>query len=202
MASLSSRYPPRNTLPRNSAKAVVQSMQRWSSWRDPAHQRNWPKRLSICMKSFDRLFPQASRDGESLVCLISIKSRGWLKQRIRSVGCYTKRLVHLANGDDCMTLKIESVAFAAGGEIPTHYTGEGADESPPLSWSGVPANTKSLAFIVDDPDAPDPAAPKMVWVHWLLYNLPPQTADLAAAIAPRDLPPGTLEGLNDWKRTG
>ena len=58
-----------------------------------------------------------------------------------------------------MTLKIESVAFAAEGEIPTHYTGEGADESPPLSWSGVPANTKSLAFIVDDPDAPDPPAP-------------------------------------------
>ncbi len=99
-----------------------------------------------------------------------------------------------------MTLKIESSAFAPGGEIPTRYTGEGEDISPPLSWSGVPSGTKSLALIVDDPDAPDPAAPKMVWVHWVLYNSPPSATGLAEAV--KTLPAGTGEGLNDWKRTG
>ena len=99
-----------------------------------------------------------------------------------------------------MTLKIESVAFASGGEIPKRYTGEGADESPPLSWSGVPANTKSIALIVDDPDAPDPTAPKMVWVHWLLYNIPPSTKGLQEGV--KKFPAGTREGFNDWNRTG
>ena len=71
-----------------------------------------------------------------------------------------------------MTLTITSTAFADHGEIPARYTCEGDDCSPPLSWSGIPAGTKSLVLIIDDPDAPDPAAPKMTWVHWLLYNLP------------------------------
>ena len=99
-----------------------------------------------------------------------------------------------------MTLKIESTAFAPGGEIPIRYTGDGEDVSPPLSWSGVPANTKSLVLIVDDPDAPDPAAPKMVWVHWLLHNIPPSVTGLSEGV--KSLPVGTGEGLNDWKRTG
>jgi Raf kinase inhibitor-like YbhB/YbcL family protein len=99
-----------------------------------------------------------------------------------------------------MTFKIESSAFAAGGKIPSRYTGEGEDLSPPLAWSGVPAATKSLALIVDDPDAPDPAAPKMVWVHWVLYNIPPSVTGLSEGV--KTLPAGTREGLNDWKRTG
>lgn len=99
-----------------------------------------------------------------------------------------------------MTLKIESTAFAADGEIPVRYTGEGADLSPPLSWSGVPSSTKSLVLLVDDPDAPDPAAPKMVWVHWVLYNIPPSVTGLSEGV--KSLPVGTGEGLNDWKRTG
>lgn len=99
-----------------------------------------------------------------------------------------------------MPLTISSPAFAAGGSIPTKYTCEGEDCSPALNWSGVPAGTKSLALIVDDPDAPDPAKPKMVYVHWVLYNLPPDCAGLAESV--RDLPPGTREGTNDWKRTG
>lgn len=99
-----------------------------------------------------------------------------------------------------MTLKIESAMFAPGGEIPIRYTGQGEDVSPPLSWSGVPANSKSLVLIVDDPDAPDPAAPKMVWVHWLLYNIPPSVTGLSEGV--KALPAGTGEGLNDWKRTG
>jgi len=70
-----------------------------------------------------------------------------------------------------MTLKLESSAFSDGDTIPAGHTCDGADTSPPLAWSGVPKGTRSLAIIVDDPDAPDPAAPKMVWVHWVLYNL-------------------------------
>jgi Raf kinase inhibitor-like YbhB/YbcL family protein len=88
------------------------------------------------------------------------------------------------------------------GEIPARYTCEGADISPPLSWSGVPDGTKSLVLIVDDPDAPDPKAPKMTWVHWVLYNLPPTAQGLPEAVAPDGLPEGTIEGKNDWGRTG
>ena len=55
---------------------------------------------------------------------------------------------------------------------------------------------------MDDPDAPDPAAPKMTWVHWVLYNLPPDACHLPEAVAPAALPAGTLEGMNDWDRTG
>jgi Raf kinase inhibitor-like YbhB/YbcL family protein len=99
-------------------------------------------------------------------------------------------------------MRISSSAFAANAAIPSQFTCEGADHSPPLALAEIPAGAKSLALIVDDPDAPDPAAPKMTWVHWVLYNLPPQTTGLTEAIAPRELPPGTLEGLNDWKRTG
>jgi Raf kinase inhibitor-like YbhB/YbcL family protein len=99
-----------------------------------------------------------------------------------------------------LTLKLTSSAFASGGEIPSKYTCEGEDLSPPLAWSDVPANAKSLALIVDDPDAPDPAAPKMTWVHWMLYNIPVSAAGLAEGA--RALPAGTLQGLNDWKRTG
>jgi len=101
-----------------------------------------------------------------------------------------------------MSLILQSAAFVQGAEIPQEHTCQGRDTSPPLAWSGVPANAQSLVLIVDDPDAPDPAAPKMTWVHWLLYNLPPGTTALPAAIAPADLPPGTRGGRNDWQRTG
>ncbi|MGZ8215539.1 MAG: YbhB/YbcL family Raf kinase inhibitor-like protein, partial [Methylosarcina sp.] len=63
-------------------------------------------------------------------------------------------------------------------------------------------NTQSLVLIVDDPDAPDPAAPRMTWVHWVLYNIPPSSSGLAENIAPDDLPEGTLQGKNDWQQTG
>ncbi len=99
-------------------------------------------------------------------------------------------------------MKISSTTFTHNGSIPKIHTCEGNDTSPALAWSGAPPATKSYALIVDDPDAPDPAAPKMTWVHWVLYNLPPSAPGLAAAVAPQDLPKGTLEGLNDWKRTG
>jgi Raf kinase inhibitor-like YbhB/YbcL family protein len=98
-------------------------------------------------------------------------------------------------------VQITSSSFSPQGMIPSRYTCEGPDTSPPLAWSGVPPSAKSLALIVDDPDAPDPKAPKMTWVHWVLYDLPPQTPGLGEG-ASRALPQITKEGLNDWKRTG
>ena len=101
-----------------------------------------------------------------------------------------------------MTLKITSSAFIHQAAMPSTYTCEGRNVSPPLSWEGVPADTQSLVLVVDDPDAPDPAAPKMTWVHWVLYNLPPSSTGLPEAVSSAQLPARTLEGLNDWKRTG
>ena len=100
------------------------------------------------------------------------------------------------------TMKITSSAFAHNSAIPAKYTCDGRDVSPELIWSDVPANARSLVLIVDDPDAPDPAAPKMTWVHWVLYNLPPTATGLKEGVKPSELPAGTREGLNDWKRTG
>jgi len=107
-----------------------------------------------------------------------------------------------SNGDNLMAFEITSTSFAHRGEIPRKYTCEGTDVSPPLAWSAIPDGTKSLALIVDDPDAPDPAAPKMTWVHWVLYDIPPTTTGLPEAVGSRGLPAGTLEGNNDWKRAG
>jgi Raf kinase inhibitor-like YbhB/YbcL family protein len=98
--------------------------------------------------------------------------------------------------------KLTSPAFAAGESIPERHTCQGADISPPLLWTDLPTGTRSLALIVDDPDAPDPAAPKMTWVHWILYNIPPNTTGLPEAVTSSALPAGTLEGINDWRRTG
>jgi hypothetical protein len=101
-----------------------------------------------------------------------------------------------------MALTIGSAAFEDGAPMATKYTCEGEDISPPLQWEGIPEGTRSLALIMDDPDAPDPAAPKMTYVHWVLYNLPPDSNGLPERTRSEDLPPGTLEGLNDWQRTG
>ncbi len=101
-----------------------------------------------------------------------------------------------------MALTLTSSAFVHNGEIPRRYTCQGEDVSVQLAWSGIPAGTKSLALIVDDPDAPDPKAPRMTWVHWVLYNIPPSASGLKEAIKANELPSGTREGLNDWKRTG
>jgi Raf kinase inhibitor-like YbhB/YbcL family protein len=101
-----------------------------------------------------------------------------------------------------MALTVTSPAFPPGGEIPKVHTCEGADTSPAVAWAGVPGHAKSLALIVDDPDAPDPRAPRMTYVHWVLYNVPPTATGLAEGAGRGGLPPGTLEGTNDWKRTG
>ena len=101
-----------------------------------------------------------------------------------------------------MALKLKSSAFDNGAEIPARYTCEGEDVSPPLSWEGVPEASRSLVLIVDDPDAPDPAAPKVVWVHWVLCNIPPEINTLAEHITSATLPAGAIEGINDWQRLG
>jgi Raf kinase inhibitor-like YbhB/YbcL family protein len=107
-----------------------------------------------------------------------------------------------AQEDKAMTLKLTSTAFEHEGAIPKIHTCQGQDVSPPLAWSGVAANAKSLVLIVDDPDAPDPAAPKMTWVHWVLYDLPVSSKGLAEGVKPAALPAGAREGTNDWQRTG
>ncbi|MBI5544387.1 MAG: YbhB/YbcL family Raf kinase inhibitor-like protein [Deltaproteobacteria bacterium] len=101
-----------------------------------------------------------------------------------------------------MAMTLNSPAFKHDGDMPTSTTCEGKDSSPALSWSNVPAGAKSLVLIVDDPDAPDPKAPKMTWVHWLLYNLPPTTQGLPEGVKADQLPAGTLEGITDFKRPG
>jgi len=101
-----------------------------------------------------------------------------------------------------MPLTITSDAFPPNGAIPSKYTCEGEDVSPPLRWSGVPEGARSLALIVDDPDAPDPAAPKRVYVHWVLYDIPPSATGLPEGVTSRDLPRGTREGKNDFGKVG
>jgi len=101
-----------------------------------------------------------------------------------------------------MSLIITSTSFTHGHMIPARCTCDGVNISPQLAWTGVPAGTKSLALTVDDPDAPDPSAPRMTWVHWVLYNIPPSASDLTEGIAEKNLPAGTMQGVNDWHRTG
>ncbi len=96
-------------------------------------------------------------------------------------------------------MQLTSTAFAPNGEIPTSHTCEGADRAPALAWSGAPAGTRSFALIVDDPDAPDPKAPKMTWVHWVAYDLPPSTTSLPEG---GKLPAGAREGVSDFGKTG
>jgi Raf kinase inhibitor-like YbhB/YbcL family protein len=110
--------------------------------------------------------------------------------------------VNLLRAEEIMALTLKSSAFDNGGEIPSRYTCEGEDVSPSLVWTGVPETARSLVLIIDDPDAPDPKAPKMTWVHWVLYNIPPDVTGLPEGVVPAKLSPGMMEGLNDWKRIG
>jgi Raf kinase inhibitor-like YbhB/YbcL family protein len=97
-------------------------------------------------------------------------------------------------------MELTSIAFAPQGSIPRRFTCEGDDVSPPLAWARVPPGARSLVLIVDDPDAPDPAAPQRTWVHWVLYNIAADASGLPEGGQP--LPTGTHEGLNDWQRHG
>ena len=103
-------------------------------------------------------------------------------------------------GKSPATMTMTSPAFGANEDIPSEYTCEGGDTSPPLAWDGVPADAKALALIVDDPDAPDPAAPKRTWVHWVAV-LPANSRTLPAGAAAR-MPEGATVGKNDWGKAG
>ena len=98
--------------------------------------------------------------------------------------------------------RVNSTSFAADQEIPVKHTCEGGDIAPALSWTGAPTGTKSFALIVDDPDAPDPTAPKTVWVHWVAYNIPADVASIPEGTKPGGLPKGSLDGVNDFKQVG
>lgn len=97
-----------------------------------------------------------------------------------------------------MNIQVTSTAFAEGQPIPDKYTCAGSDVSPPVTWSGAPAGTKSFALIADDPDAP-----MGVWAHWVIYNLPPATTSLAENTPQSsELPDGAKQGVNDFRQTG
>ncbi len=98
-------------------------------------------------------------------------------------------------------LKLTSPAFAHNGSIPANFTCDGDNVAPPLQWSGVPVDAKSLVLIVDDPDAPDPAAPQIVWVHWVLYDIPALSSGLPEAVTPVQLPAGTRAGAGNAGNT-
>jgi Raf kinase inhibitor-like YbhB/YbcL family protein len=99
-------------------------------------------------------------------------------------------------------MKLTSSGFENQKSMAKKFTCDGEDISPALEWSGVPDGTKSFALTMDDPDAPDPANPRMTWVHWVLYNIPAAIGSLPEGVKDKDLPEGTLQGLNDWKKTG
>ena len=95
-------------------------------------------------------------------------------------------------------MKLTSTAFSEGGMIPAQYTCNGPDISPPLNWEDVPEQTKSLALIADDPDAP-----VGTWVHWVLYNLPADTHELQEDLPKtKVLPNGAMQGTNDFRKIG
>lgn len=96
-------------------------------------------------------------------------------------------------------MKIQSPHFTPNGGIPSRFTCDDADTAPALQFTDVPKGAKSLALIVDDPDAPDPRAPKRTWVHWVVFNLPPTAAGLPEG---GKLPAGAHSGHNDWKKGG
>ncbi len=130
------------------------------------------------------------------------KSRagGWLSPAMSAAAMLTLAAGPCAAAENAM--KIQSSAFGDNQAIPKVYTCEGREVSPPLAWSDVPANAKSLVLIEDDPDAPDPAAPKITWVHWVLYNIPPSAHGLPEGVSAAALPKGTMEGSNGWNRPG
>lgn len=99
-----------------------------------------------------------------------------------------------------MAFKLTSSAFTPNGSIPTRYTCEGDDISPPLKWADAPNGVKSFALIVDDPDAPDPAHPKMTYVHWVVYGIAASVSSLEENAAKSGMPAGSLQGSNDWNK--
>ena len=94
-------------------------------------------------------------------------------------------------------LTLTSIAFVDGDAMPTIHTCDGENVSPPLAWRGAPDGARSLALVMDDPDAPDPKAPRRVFVHWVLYDLPVADGGLADGVRDDALPRGARQGVND-----
>ena len=101
-----------------------------------------------------------------------------------------------------MTFQISSPAFSPNGEIPARYTCEGENISPPLEWSGAPDGTKSYVLVLKDPDAPDPSAPRMTWIHWIVYNIPVTATGLPEAACEETMPTGIRQAHSNWMRPG
>jgi Raf kinase inhibitor-like YbhB/YbcL family protein len=129
---------------------------------------------------------------------VACKHEASLTSGTTSTSARSAAITDTRSESKAMALKITSPAFLPGGSIPSRYTCEGQDTSPPLAWSGAPANTKSFALIVDDPDAPDPAKPQRVYVHWVVYNLPATATALRENASKNELPKGAVQGKNDW----
>jgi Raf kinase inhibitor-like YbhB/YbcL family protein len=106
---------------------------------------------------------------------------------------------HAALGADMAGFSVTSTSYQDGSEVPQKFTCEGGDASPQIAWSGLPAGTKSIALIVDDPDAPDPAKPERTWVHWVVYDIPATTQSIAEGTGAA--PNGARVGKNDWNKT-
>jgi len=124
-----------------------------------------------------------------------IKGLGWLISLgfiVLLAGCKANDAAPASEGGTDMTIQITSTAFTEGGKIPRIYTCDDQNVSPPLSWTGVPTTTVSLALIMDDPDAPSGT-----WVHWVLYNLAPDITNLDQGKTGL----GT-DGKNDFNRLG
>ncbi len=129
--------------------------------------------------------------------LASIQSRSTRLVVALVLTCWTGALA-VEGADAALALTLTSPAFKPGSPIPSLYTCEGKGISPPIAWEDAPPGTKSLAFVLDDPDAPDPKAPRRVWVHWVLYNIPPDAKELAENADKGGLPAGTVRGVTDF----
>jgi Raf kinase inhibitor-like YbhB/YbcL family protein len=127
--------------------------------------------------------------------------KDWRYSAVAAAAFIVVLVIEAALASAAMSLTLTSSAFEAGEKIPSKYTCEGEDVSPPLAFDGIPDGTKSLALIVDDPDAPDPKAPKRVWAHWLVYNLPPDSQGMDEDASGKGLPAGAVTGLSDRKHT-
>jgi Raf kinase inhibitor-like YbhB/YbcL family protein len=140
--------------------------------------------------------------------LLQIKLNDWRRNDSAWRACGVRRIIAVllapallvAGAGAAMALTLTSTAFQPGDKIPSKYTCEGVGISPPLAFGNVPEGTKSLAMIIDDPDVPDPKAPKRVWTHWVVYNLPPDTDGLTEDADRSGLPKGAVTGLSDRKQ--
>jgi Raf kinase inhibitor-like YbhB/YbcL family protein len=99
-------------------------------------------------------------------------------------------------------MQLTSAAFGPESAIPAQFTCDGKDLSPPLEWTDLPAGTTALALLVDDPDAPDPNAPKRVWVHWIAYNIPASPPSLAEGAGNRPPTAPIRYATTDSGKTG